>query len=101
MTTDISKTIARLAGVLKMPPSLPGYDLVSREDLRALLDAAEAGMRARDAAKMMLTALKDALPQAEGCFINHYGEDPWSVEASEPEYIAKMREAIAAAEGAA
>lgn len=57
--TDISKTIARLAGVLKMPPSLPGYDLVSREDLRALLAAAEAGALARDA------ALEDAAAEVE------------------------------------
>lgn len=98
-----------------------GMDDVTVAELTALLDAAEARLLAeaamivlrderdaarlaaevaRDAAQIMLEALKAALPQAEGCFINHYGDDPWSVEASEPEYIAKMREAIAAAEDA-
>lgn len=99
--TDISETIALVQGDLA-DATRHGYACteVGNDDLAALLDAAEAATTARDAAQIMLEALKAALPQAEGCFINHYGDDPWSVEASEPEYIAKMREAIAVAETA-
>lgn len=37
-------------------------------------------------------ALKSALPQAEGCFANHYGDNPEG--ATEPEHIRLMRAAL-------
>lgn len=40
--TDLAETIERVKGVLKMPPSLPGFDLVARDDLTRLLDRIEA-----------------------------------------------------------
>lgn len=49
------------------------------------------------AAPEMYEALKACLVQAEGCWMNHYGENPEG--SAEPEHIATARAVIAKAEG--
>lgn len=70
MTTDISETIARWKS------SIPNFDLLgevsgnfvaSYKDARALLDAAEAGVRARDAALEEAAALIEPGPSPCDC----------------------------------
>lgn len=45
----------------------------------------------------LLQALIECLEQAEGCWRNHYGEDPDAVECPVPSHIAAARAAIAKA----
>lgn len=47
------------------------------------------GAEAADALASAAQAMRDALVQAEGCWLNHYGENPEG--APEPTHIAQMR----------
>jgi hypothetical protein len=62
-------------------------------------DEVAANARLIAAAPDMLAALKETLPQAEGCWANHYGDNPEG--GAVPHHIQMIRDAIAKAEGSA
>lgn len=85
-----------LIGRVAADSSMAGLMLQSLET--RLSQVAEAAYRLNGERADLLEAAKAALVQAEGCWREHYGEDPEAVECPTPQHIGLLRDAITKAE---